>query len=347
MPVTSSDVARYAGVSRATVSYVINNGPRPVSEETRIRVQEAIRQLGYQPNGLARNLRLQRTSTLGLIVPDTHNSYFSEVGRGVERAAFENGYTVFLCHSGYSLDLELQYVDMLHLQRVAGVIWIPGTADHAPLHKLQEYEVDTVVVDRCLPNELAPSLTADNLHGGYLATRHLIELGHRRIGYISRAINLSHSQGRVDGYKMALAESGIAIDPNLLRKGGFNLQDGYRAMQELLSLDVPPTAVFAYNDIMAIGALRALHEAGLSVPDDFSVIGFDDIDAAAFTCPALTTIYLPKFDIGKKAADLLISLVEEKEVPAETQVTFDVKLIRRESTGPAPDHTFTSGSVEG
>jgi LacI family transcriptional regulator len=336
MAVTSDDVARLAGVSRATVSYVVNNGPRPVSPETRTRVLDVIRQLGYQPNAVARNLRLQRTSTLGLIVPDTHNPYFSEVERGVERIAFESGYTVFLCHSGYNLEHELRYVDMLHAQRVAGVIWIPSTADFTPYHKLKEYGVRTVVIDRLVPDEVSPVVMADNFRGGYLATAHLIELGHRRIGYIRRPVDLSHSRGRYEGYKTAFQDHGMSLDENLVVKGGFVLEDGYRAVQELLALPAPPTAIFAYNDIMAIGALRALHEANLDVPRDFSLVGFDDIAQASFTCPSLTTVYLPKYEMGQRGANLLISLIEKRKPPKELLTPLEVKLIVRESTGPVP-----------
>lgn len=333
MNVTSSDVARLAGVSRATVSYVINNGPRPVSEDTKARVLEAIHQLGYQPNAVARNLRLQRTSTLGLIVPDTHNPYFSEVGRGIERVAFENGYTVMLCHSGYKLDLELQYVDMLHAQRVAGIIWIPGTNDFTPYQKLQEYGIKTVVIDRTVPGGNVPGLLADNFHGGILATKHLLDLGHRRIGFIRRPVDLSHSRGRYEGYKAALSEHSISDDETLIVTGGFFLDDGYRAARELLALSQPPTAIFAYNDMMAIGALRALYEMGLNVPGDFSLVGFDDIAQASFTCPSLTTISSPKYEMGQHGADLLISIIENRDSRSDLHIPLDVKLVVRESTG--------------
>jgi DNA-binding LacI/PurR family transcriptional regulator len=334
MAVTSEDVAQLAGVSRATVSYVVNNGPRPVAHETRQRVLQAIQKLGYQPNAVARNLRMQRSSTLGLIVPDTHNPYFSEVARGIERIAFERGYTVFLCHSGSDLASEIKYIDMLHAQRVAGIIWIPGTADFTPYQRLSGYGINTVIIDRLVPNDKVPAVTADNLRGGILATEHLIDLGHRRIGYISRPVDLSHSKGRFQGYQDALQQAGIAFDPDLVVKGGFVLEDGRQAVNHLLALPEPPTAVFAYNDIMAIGALRALHENGLRVPDDFSLVGFDDIAQASFTCPSLTTVYLPKYEMGQRGAELLIALIEKKKPDARVLRPLDVELVVRESTGP-------------
>jgi DNA-binding LacI/PurR family transcriptional regulator len=335
MSVTSEDVARLAGVSRATVSYVVNHGPRPVSHETRERVLKAIYQTGYQPNSVARNLRMRRTSTIGLIVPDTYNSYFSEVAQGIEAVAFEKGYTVFLCHSGSDLEREMRYVNILQTQQVAGVIWIPGTADFSPYYKLKEYEIQTVVIDRSIPNEEVSTVMADNLRGGFLATKHLIDLGHRRIGYISRPVEMNHSRGRFEGYLSALQEHNIEFDDKLVVKGGFVLEDGRRAANELLKIEQLPTAIFAYNDIMAIGALRAIHEAGFHVPNDFSLVGFDDIAQSAFTYPALTTVYLPKFEMGKIGAKLLFSLIEKRPTLSEFLSPLSVKLLIRESSGLA------------
>jgi LacI family transcriptional regulator len=337
MAVTRDDVARLAGVSAATVSYVINNGPRPVASKTRMRVLNAVKQLGYQPSGVARNLRLQRTSTLGLIVPDTHNPYFSELARGVESVAFENSYTVILCHSGYDADRENQYIDMLRVQRAAGVIWIPATTDFDPYEKLLGYGVPTVIIDRTNPGYDMPTVVADNYQGGFLATSHLLELGHKRIGYISRSEDLSHSDSRIKGYLSALEEKSIPFDPKLVVKGGFRLENGKQAIDYLLQLDSRPTAVFAYNDIMAIGALRALHEAGLRVPEDFSLIGFDDIDQAGYTCPALTTVYMPKYKIGQQGTKKLLEIIDKKPTTNELLASLEVYLVVRESTGPAPE----------
>ena len=334
--VTRNDVARLAGVSPALVSYVLNNGPRPVSENKRARILQAIRELDYQPSAVARNLRLQRTSTLGLILPDTQNPYFSEVSRGIEWIAFENRYTVILCHSGYSLKRELQYIDTLRRQRVAGVIWIPATANLEPYHRLVKFGVPTVLLDRSIPGSSVPAVVADNFRGGYLATQHLIQLGHRRIGSISRPVDLSHSQGRIHGYLAALGDNGIPIDERLIAPGGYLLEDGRKAFKQLMGLEDPPTAIFAYNDIMAIGALRAAHQVGLHVPDDFSIVGFDNIPEADFTCPALTTISQPKFDMGRTGTELLLKMISGASCPLDNLQPLDVDLVIRESTGPAP-----------
>ncbi len=331
--VTRDEVARAAGVSPATVSYVVNNGPRPVAAETRTRVRETIKRLGYRPNAVAQSLRRRRTSMIGLILPDTHNPYFSEVARGIESVTFERGYTVVLCHSGYDVEHELKYVEVLHSERAAGVIWIPATDNHEPGERLVDFGVPLVILDRVVPGIQAPSVVADNFRGGYLATEHLIGLGHRRIGCIGRPLDLSHSRERFRGYCAALKDHEIPQDETLLVRGGLRLEDGRVAALRLLNLTSPPTAIFAYNDIMAIGALRAAFERGLKVPRDLSIVGFDNIPQAAYTCPALTTVRQLKLDMGRQGAELLLDLVENKALP-ESRTPVDVKLVVRESTGP-------------
>ncbi len=334
--VNRNDVARFAGVSPATVSYVVNNGPRPVANETRERVLRAIKQLNYQPSAVARNLRLQRTSTLGLVLPDMQNPYFAEVTRGIEAVAFENNYTVILCHSDYSYERELQYIDTLRMQRVAGVIWIPATDRMEAYNKLVSYDMPTVLVDRYVTGQKVPAVVVDNFRGGYIATEHLIQLGHRRIGAIVRPVELSHSQGRLRGYMAALRDQGLEVDQALIAPGGYYLENGRRAFRQLMEQNPRPTAIFAYNDIMAIGALRAAHQYGLRVPDDLSIIGFDDIPEADFTCPALTTVSQAKFDMGRRGAELLLQMIEGGDLPALDAPLLVPRLVVRESTGPAP-----------
>ncbi len=328
-------MAECANVSVATVSHVIND-TRPVSDELRQRVLAAMDRLDYQPNALARSLRRQRTSTLGLIIPDTNNPYFAEVARGIEQVAFERDFTVILCHSDYSPDRELQYVDVLRAERAAGAIWIPATEDCEAALRLVEYGVPLVVLDRQVADVRCPAVVADNFRGGYMATEHLIALGHQRIGCIARPVGLSHSQDRILGYQAALHDYKLPNDEALIARGGFRLEDGYQAAFHLLDSEPPPTAIFAYNDIMAIGALRAAHERGLQVPRNFSIVGFDDIPQAAFACPALTTVSQPKFDMGRRGAELLLDLIAGKTPPSETDAPLEVQLVIRESTGQAP-----------
>jgi LacI family transcriptional regulator len=335
--VTRDDVAAFAGVSSATVSYVLNDGPRPVSEKTKAKVLQAIDELGYQPNILARNLRRQRTSTLGLIIPDTLNPYFAEVARGVEAAAFDRGYTVVLCHSRYSVENEQKYVDVLRGERAAGAIWIPATADFRPAAKFVDFGMPLIILDRVIPDRTVYSVTADNFRGGYLATEHLISLGHRRIAFISRSQALTHTTDRMLGYQAALEKHGLPVEDALITPGGYALEDGLGACKKLLQQPEPPTGIFAYNDIMAIGALRAANELGYKIPADLSVVGFDDIPFAAYTTPPLTTIRLPKFEMGRCSAEMLIDLVEDNLHLETERVIMNVDLITRASSAPPPE----------
>jgi LacI family transcriptional regulator len=336
MAATREDVERRAKVSAATVSYVINGGPRPVAPETRARVLEAIKELGYQPNAVARNLRMKRTFTIGLVIPDFRNPYFAEVVGAIEEAATEKGYKVILLHSRYDPVKEAQFVDLLRTERVEGVIWIPATSNLDSPKTLSEYAIPTVVYDRISTQTDMLAMVADNYNGGYLATRHLLELGHKRIGYISRPVELSHSQGRLQGYKDALKESGIEVETGLIVKGGFELEEGKQAFYKLCEQAEPPTAVFTFNDIMAIGVLRGAWEKGIRVPEEMSVVGFDDIVQAAYTCPALTTIHLDKGEMGRRGVELLMQLIKGEAPAAELMKAVGVHLVVRESSGPVP-----------
>ena len=333
--ITRNDVALYAGVSPSTVSYVINNGPRSVSDETRQRVLQAIDTLGYRPNAVARNLRRQSTNTIGLILPDTCNTYFAEVAEGIESVAYENDYMVVFCNSDYQLDRELSYVDHLLSERAAGIIIIPATSSTMSLEILIKNKIPTVSLDRRVEGMDIPVIVADNFYGGYLATQHLISLGHTRIGCISRPVELSHAAERVKGYLAALKDAGITPDPSWMAMGGYQLANGKKAMNSLLKLAHPPTAVFCYNDMMAIGALRCAHERGLCVPEDLSIVGFDDIVEAGFTCPALTTIHQDKYEMGRRGMKLLLKLIENKtSLTSLKSEPLEVNLVIRESTGP-------------
>jgi DNA-binding LacI/PurR family transcriptional regulator len=303
-----------------------------VAAETRLRVLETIRRLNYKPNIVARNLRRQRTSALALIIPDNLNPFYAEVSRGVEKVAIENGYTVMLCHSDYQPERESQYVDVLHAERVAGVIWFPATANQEVASQLAEYGMPCVLLDGRLPGCACPSVRADSWKGGYLAACHLLELGHRKMGYITRPFESHQTQDRIRGLGAAFREYGLSEDQVLIHRGGFRLEDGKEAAEHLLEMEPGLTAILGYNDVMAIGAMRATYERGLRVPDDVSIIGFNDIPQAAYVCPSLTTIRQPKFEMGVRGVKLLLDLIEGKAVPAEADTILEVELIVREST---------------
>ncbi|MFN8466077.1 MAG: LacI family DNA-binding transcriptional regulator [Caldilineaceae bacterium] len=328
--VTIRDVAARAGVSSTTVSHVIN-ATRPVSAELRARVESAMAELGFQPNALARSLRRKRTHTLGMIVPDSANPFFAEVGRGIEDTSFASGYSVILCNSDGDPARELLYLDLLVQKQVDGVLLVP-TGDHAELAaRLRTRNIPVVVIDRDVSEAPIDRAHIDNVAGGYLATRHLLDLGHRRIGYIGGPPHLSPVPDRSAGYCRALQEAGLPIDDRLIIAGNFRDFSGYSGAQALFALPDPPTAIFAGNDLMAIGVLAAARDAGIAVPDDLSIVGFDDIHLAGYINPPLTTVAQPKYELGVIAAELLLARLAKPDMPPQRRL-LQAQLVVRQST---------------
>lgn len=327
--VTISEVAKEANVSRATVSHVINN-TRFVSEETRQRVEQAINELGYRPNILARSLRLGETLTLGLILPDSSNTFFAEIGRSIEIAAFESGYSVILCNSGEDPDKESLYIDVLTKKQVDGIILVPTCIHCDAIRSLKKLQVPIVLMDRELTDLVLDTVLVDNRMGGLIATRYLISLGHQRIACIAGPSSTNPSAQRLQGYKQALEEARIPFDESLVRIGDFSALSGWSLGNGLLSITEPPTAIFACNDMMAIGLLRATHEKGIRVPDDLSLIGFDDIEPVSFTIPPLTTIAQPKIEISEKAIKFLIQRINNPQRDPQYEI-LPVSLVVRDS----------------
>lgn len=328
---TIREVAEKAGVSPTTVSHVINQ-TRFVSPEVRERVQRAMKELGYRPNALARSLRRGETLTLGLILPDSANPFFAEVGRAIESAAFAQGYSVILCNTEGDLEKERLYTRVLCDKQVDGMIFVAAGDQAGSLHELLERELPVVVVDRDLGDVEVNAVLTDNLDGGYRATRHLIEKGHRRIGCITGPSHLTPSAERVTGYRQALREAGLPIDETLILRGDFHPASGRAAARAMLQRNEPPTAIFACNDLMAIGALQAAVELGLRVPEDLAIVGYDDIELASFSIPALTTIAQPKVEIGQRAVETLLQHIADRSLPA-TRTVLPVSLILRQSSG--------------
>ncbi len=333
MPVTRKDVAARAEVSEATVSYVVNNGPRPVAVETRARVLQAIAELGYHPSDVARSLRMQRTSTIGLVVPDTANPFYGEIARIIEDVGNANGYTVILCNSHLEPSREARYIKMLLTRRVEGVLIIPTSP--AVVADLRQDGIATVVLEYEI--EGAYCLVANEFQGGVAVTEHLIRLGHSRIGCITRLADTTSSQRRIEGYKMALGRAGIAVDPDLVVEAEPRIAAGEAAAFRLINQPNPPTAIIAHNDTMALGVLSAIHRCGLRAPDDISVVGYDDITEAAYINPPLTTVAYPKQQIGERAANLLIALMQGEPLAPRTEI-LDVTLVERDSTAPPRAH---------
>ena len=332
---TINDVARRAGVSAATVSRVMND-TKPVSQELRKRVLRVMEELDYRPNLLAGSLRRRVSHTIGLIVPDTTNPFFGELAKSVEDVGFQQGYNVILCNSDYNLARERSYVEVLKAKQVDGFIYIPCSerTDHVS-DLLRDWPGAVVTADRLTPELEADSVVADNRAGGRLAALHLLGLGHSSFACIERPKPLAHIDERLVGFREVLRQRGIDIPRECCVRGGFRFEDGVRAGRALLSLAARPTAIFAFNDIMAIGALQAAREMGFRVPDDLAIVGFDDIPVASYVTPALTTIRLPKYRIGALAAEVLLGRVRGEVEGQKRQTILDVELIVRGSSDPS------------
>lgn len=325
------DVAQRAGVSISTVSHVVNNS-RAVSEGARYRVLQAMDELGYKPNALARSLRRRQTNSIGLIVPDSTNPFFAEVARGIEDASFDQNYSVILCNSDGDLDKQAIYTDLLIGRQVAGILFVAAGVSTELVEDLHRRRVPLVVIDREVPGVAVDTVLTNHYQGGFLATQHLIDLGHRRIACISAGSELSPSAERVTGYRDALKANGIAFDKSLVVRGDFQYESGYHATHKLLQRNSPPTAVFAINDLMAVGCIRAVTERGSHVPEQISVVGFDDVRLASFSNPPLTTIAQPKREIGELATEILFARIHDLDAPPRFERLETTLIVRRSTT---------------
>ncbi|MCB9079805.1 MAG: LacI family DNA-binding transcriptional regulator [Anaerolineaceae bacterium] len=334
--VTRKEVAERAGVSVAVVSYVVNNGPRPVSPETQAKVQQAIDELGYYPNELARSLSRQRTATIGLIIPSLLNPVFAEIAESLESACASEGYLVILGGTGRDLRKEVEFAKLLRAKQIDGVVVLPNESPQAIIEPLQQASIPVVVLEHDLPN--THCITMDELQGARLAMQHLLSLGHRRIGMIKRQPSSALSNLRFVGYTDNLIEAGIPYDPALVIESKAGHAAGYTSMRQLLALPNPPTAVFTHNDMLAMGAIRAIHDAGLTVPGDISVVGYDDTSNAAYLNPRLTTVKSPVAELGQRASQIIMELAQHAgNLPAQT-IILPVELIVRASTAPPPEN---------
>lgn len=329
---TMRDVAEKAGVSLTTVSHVINR-TRFVSNDVTQRVHIAMEELNYQPNELARSLRRGQTNTLGLILPDSANPYFAEIGHAIEATSSTLGYNVILCNTHGAEDKEEHYINVLRNKQVDGIIFVAAGDQAGSISESLGNSIPVLLVDRELVGVNTDVIIVDNHQGGLLATRHLLELGHRRIACISGPSTVRPSAERINGYTQALEEAGLGFEPQLFQIGNFHPNSGYQAALELLQIPDPPTAVFACNDLMAIGVIRAASELGRRVPDDLALVGFDDIELAAYTIPPLTTISQPIDLMGEIAAKKLIERIEEDGLQEPTRQLLPVELVVRGSSG--------------
>jgi LacI family transcriptional regulator len=331
---TQADVARLADVSQAAVSYVLNGRATAVSTETSRRVLDAIAALGYVPNAPARSLRTRRTLTIAAIIPDIANPFYPAFHRGMQEVAEAGGYDLVTYNTDGLRERELKSLESVRRGRVDGVVITPFFAGVAELQALEAIGVQVVVLGR-VPGEVGgiplDRVEVDNHDAAKAAVDYLIERGHTRIGMVAGETGTPPREGRVAGYRSALRDHHLPLDEVLIRAGGFTEEGGHQGMRELLKLDPRPTAVFAANDLMAMGALIALRAAMLRVPGDVALVGFDDIPAARLVNPPLTTIAQFPERLGRRAAELLLDRLGGTAPAAPRNVVLQFELVVRES----------------
>ena len=328
--VTIADVAQHAGVSKTTVSHVIS-GNRPVSSGTRARVETAIAELGYRPDGIARSLRTRRTHMVALIIPDITNPFYPILARGLERALDGRGYRAFICNSDGETERELDFLAEVCDRRVDGIVIDSFHLTARDVEDITRNEIPVVWVGDAAPTHPAlDSVRSDDEHGAFEATTHLISRGHRSIAIVDGPEG--SGTARRDGYLRALSQAGIARAPELAVRCDWTRAGGAGALDGLLSAASPPTAVFCSNDLSAIGAIDAARDRGLDVPGDLAIVGFDDIEEAAMTTPPLTTVRNPAFETGETAGTLLADRMSNAFDGAARTIRLAAPLIVRASS---------------
>ena len=336
MPVTLKELSRLAGVHPSTVARVLHNDPRQrVSDEVRERIFRLAEELHYRPNSLARSLRTRRSAVLGALIPDIANPFFASVLRGIEDVAAERDYSVILANTDDQAARETRGLEMMRERQVDGLLLATARRQDPAIARLVEEQVPFVLVNRHTDPVTPNAVVFDDYAGGRTAVEYLLSLGHRRIAHISASDEMSTGHLRYRAYVDTLIAHGIGEDPALIARGTFREAGGYEAMQRLLMVADPPTAVFAVNDLAAAGALNALAEAGLRVPQDVSVIGFNDVFQHTRLAPQLTTMQAPARALGAQAAERLLAMIVDGIWP-DAPLLLPVTLVKRDTTGPAP-----------
>jgi LacI family transcriptional regulator len=332
---TIHDVAQRAGVSPITVSRVINHSGY-ASQETRERVEAAVIELGYVPNRLARSLRSKRTHTLALVITDITNPFFTTVARGVEDTASDAGYTVIFCNTDESESEEKKYLQVLLQQQVDGILLVPARSTPDSIEMIRKQNTPVVVLDRRLsPGVAVDTVRCENELGAYQLVRLLIELGHRDIALLSGPLGVSTAEDRLAGYRRAMREAEVDAGAQTVVYGSFNQASGSEMMRQLLDRNPRPTAVFAANNLIGIGALHAIQHAGLHVPEDIALVTFDDLPPTLLTSPFFTVSSQPAYEMGKRATQLLLArLTTDASAPCQ-EIILPTELIVRQSSGSA------------
>lgn len=327
---TIYDVAKVAGVSTATVSRALN-GTGQIAPATQTAIEQAVAELGYRPNAIARSLVTKSTQTIAFMLPDITNPFYASLVSGIQQLALKRGYTMLLCTTEGDPQREEQYLNLLRGSQVAGALVDGLVLPPEQIARIVEEGFPIVCLDRDINSPLVPLVQVDNRLGAQLATEYLLSLGHRVIAHVAGAPELRISEERATGYTKAIAAAGVDPDEGLIAVGGFTVEGGYEATQALLAARPQVSAIFAANDLSALGAINAIAATGRRVPDDVSVVGFDDLRLSAFMSPPLTTIHQPAHEIASCATQILIDLTHGREV-RKLHYLFEPKLVVRAST---------------
>jgi LacI family transcriptional regulator len=333
---TIQDVAKRAGVAPITVSRVINNADY-IRPATRKKVEDAIAELGYVPNHMARGLRLRQSGTIGLVLTDIINPFFTILARGVEDAASAEGFSIFLCNTDESEEKQMAYLKVLLQKQVDGILLVPARSTLRPLEVITKNKTELVILDRRVPSSNVDIIRCESVSSSERLVSHLIALGHTRIAILTGPQGVSTAEDRVEGYKRALQAGGIDLDSSLIYHGRFSLISGYQMARDAMNRAPTPTALFATNNFIAVGAFNALKDLGLRIPDDISMVTYDDLPGALTINPFFTAMSQPSYEMGNRAAKLLLARLRGERTKLYEEIILPTDLIVRSSSAP-PSH---------
>jgi len=327
--ITLKDIGKQVGVSATTVSRALNNKP-DISYETKKKIKEVAERLGYSPNALARSLKAKKTGSIGVLIGDIADPFFAPIVKGIEITARKMGYSIILCETGEEYEQEKIALQMMLEKRVDGLLITPSQTEYKDILELQRRKIPFVLVGRHFDLVESDYVITDDIKGAFSATNYLIKKGHKKILFINGPNYISSAKERLVGYKRALQENAILFDSSLVREGALKMEDGYRIMKEVLSTGTEFTAVFAYCDFVILGVMQALEETKLEIPGDIAVVGYDNVAFAPFLRVPLTTVHIPKYELGKRSMELLKKKIEG-EVKEPEAIILQTKLVIRKS----------------
>lgn len=331
MTIKIEDIARATGFSNATVSRVLTNSIYPVNIATRKKILDAAHDMGYKPNLSARSLRTDRSYTIGIVVDDLISPFTPRIVRGIQDFLNEHEYLSLIVNSDWNSDLEQEAIQTLVNRPVDGIIFVEYS-HQAVSNVLKQSNKPHIFVHRLFGTPIKNSIVPDDFFGARLAVNHLISLGHSRIGYINGPENWHNARKRLAGYQAELAANQIEVDPAIIQPGDWEFEGGYQAARNILNMDQPPTAIFAANDLLALGAIYAVQDAGLNVPNDVAVVGYDNRDFTKIFRPKITTVSMPVYEMGYKAAELLLNQIKEGQQDFD-EIKVKGKIYIRETCG--------------